>query len=504
MGLHTINLLKFAEPKAITAVISSKFNFKKLTLRIMKKLLLATTLLFSLFANAQLADKPDAKKIDIDLAATKQPIEVLRLGQAAYNDKDYGAYLKAMEKLVSLNPLNPSFNYKLAEAYSLADKKTQAFNTLIKIQKQGMYFDIANNPNLENINKFPVFKYIKDNMDISAQHYGEGLEVFNIDKSFSGLLFESITYDGNDQAFLMGSIRDGSIIKISAKDGKITTLVPATEGGMSGPWAVQDIGVDENKDLMWVASSSVPRYGKFTKENLGMAGVFKYQLSTGKLLDSYLLPSNNKPHLITSLDLTHKGEVFFIETYKSSALKLNQKAKKIEVVFNAPKFANMKSLAVDEAGEKVFFNDFDQGLFVADVGTKKFYSLGNQETLNTIGISDVMYNNNTVYFIQSNTSPQRLMQLDLDKSKVAVAKVLPLEASHPKFDFPSFGLAIGDHIYYIANSQVPKTSPVGGLLKNKSWDNMYILRSDVNYQSKENAAFKKHIEEYREKTGSSK
>jgi hypothetical protein len=464
----------------------------------MKHILLLLFLFNSLFASAQLADNPNPNDVDISLNSVNNPIEILRIGQIAYSQKNYQGFLTAMEKLAELKPLNPGYQYKLAEAYALNDKKTEAFNTLIKLQKQGLFYDIGANDNFENINRFPVFKYIKDNMDISGEHFGEGVEVFNIDKSFSGLLYESISYDGNSQSFLLGSLRDGSVLKV-ASDGEISQIIAPSDGGENSLWSVNDIAVDENKDVLWVASSSMTQFGKFTKENVGSAGIFKFQLSTGKFLNKYLLPDDKKPHLISSIDLSHSGEVYFIESYKSSILKLNQSSGQFEILFSSPQFSALKSLAVDENASKIYFNDYELGLIGMDTEKKTFFKLGDEESLSTVGISDVIYNDNAIYVIQNGVTPQRVMKLELNPEKNVVTGILPIEASHPKFNFPSYGIVLGDHIYYIANSQMPKTTPWGGLLKDKTWESMHVMRSDKNFHAKENAAFKKHIEKYQKK-----
>ncbi len=216
-------------------------------------------------------------------------------GEAKKN-KDYKNLEIILEKAVSLKPNIPVLKYRLAEAYALSDKKTEAFNALITIQKQGYYYDIGNNKNLANINTYPVFKYIKENMEANNQHFGEGLEAFNINKSFSGLLFESMVFDPTTPAFLMGSLRDGRIIKIT-NDGEITTFIEASKGGMEGPWSTIDMSVDEKNNVLWIASGEVSQFGKSTKESKGMAGIFKYELNSGKLLKSFILPEK-KDHFL--------------------------------------------------------------------------------------------------------------------------------------------------------------------------------------------------------------
>lgn len=458
-------------------------------------------LFFFSFSYAQFIEEKPPTKFELALNNATKADEIHRLAYTAFEAKKHKEYLLAIQKLAVLRPFDAVIQYKLAEAFSLNLKRTEAFNALINIQKQGLYFDIASNENFDNINKFPVFKYIKDNMDVANNHYGEGQEVFFIDKSFSGLLYESISYDRNSQSFLLGSLRDGSILKVAA-DGKISTLVSPSKGGKSGPWSIIDLAVDEKSDVLWATSSAVTQFGKLTKETIGLAGVFKYQLSTGKLLDSYLLPEKQKPFLLTSIAITNNSnDIYLVETFHNSVIKLNTKTKVFQPLFSSEKFNNLKNIVLSENGSHLYFNDIELGLYGMDMATNKFFQLGSYKTLNATGVSDLIYDDGKLFLVQSGTTPQRVMRIELNEAKNQIRKSIPIEASHPRFNSPSYGLALGEHIYYISNSQLPKTNQFGGLEDGQKWENMYIIRSNNNFNEEGNKKLKEEVEKLKNKVG---
>lgn len=295
----------------------------------MNKLIIIAFLFLSHTVFAQFIDSKPPTEEQLKVNNSHDTTALLKAAAQALQDKNYDSMVINMQRVVALNPNIPALQYKLAEAYSLKDDKTSAYNLLIKLQKLGFYYDIENNQNFANIYGFNVFKYIKTNFDANGTHYGEGEEAFNIDKSFSGLLFESIAFDYNSQAFLMGSLRDGRIIKIKiAADGEISELIGSTLGGNIGPWATIDMAVDEKNDVLWVASVSITQYGKSSKESFGHAGIFKYQLSTGKYIKSYLMPKDKTPSFISSMHLTAQGDLFFVDTLNRAVLKLAKAQKR--------------------------------------------------------------------------------------------------------------------------------------------------------------------------------
>ncbi|VAW39031.1 hypothetical protein MNBD_GAMMA01-1914, partial [hydrothermal vent metagenome] len=326
----------------------------------MKKLIILASLCLSLSIQAQFIETNPPTEFALKLNNTRDLAELLKLASVARVDKNHKDLLKIMEKIVELKPTIGVFKYQLAEAYALNDDKTNAFNTLILLQKQGLFFDLAASENFANINTYPVYDYIKENIDANGKHFGAGTEAFNIDKSFSGLLFESLAVDNNSQSFLMGSLRDGSVIKIE-NDGNITVLVAAANGGVDGPWAAIDLAVDEKNDTLWVASAAISQFGKVNKESSGLAGIFKYKLSTGKLLKSYRLPENKRPSFISSMHLTSQGDLYFIGSIKNVVLKLAKDAEQISLVFTSKEYTNLGHITTDETGNILYVSDSEKG-----------------------------------------------------------------------------------------------------------------------------------------------
>lgn len=455
----------------------------------------------SLSLQAQFIDKQAPTETELKINNANEIGKLLKLAQIARKDKDYISLIKVLKKAVTLKPFTPFFRYQLAEAYALNDNKTESFNELIGIQKQGFYFDIGNNPNLANINTYPVFKYIKENMDANNKHFGEGSTVFKIDKSFSGLLFESIAYNPKETSMLMGSLRDGRVIKIK-NNGEIVTLIPESKGGKTGPWSAIDMAVDSQNDVLWVASAAVSQFSKLNKESIGRSGIFKYQLSTGKLLKSFLIPENKLPSMIYSMTLTPKGDIYFVDSEKNVALRISKGSDQISLAFTTKKYKALRNIASDDTGNIIYLSDEDDGIIILNLLNQEVYTLPNTETLNLTGIVDLIYDDNGLIILQNEIKPERILRLALNKSKFVIENIFPIEVANPLFNSISKAVVVEGGLYYIANSQTTKTNPFGGLLKGQEWEDMLVLSSAKHYKEKETLEYNKKIARQKQNTGS--
>lgn len=467
----------------------------------MKKLLILASFFFTLNAYAQFIEEKAPTKTELTINNSNQVGDLLKITRKTKTNKDYKNLIVTLKKLVAIKPNTPIFRYQLAEAFALNDNKTEAFNELIGIQKQGFYFDIGNNTNLANINTYPVFKYIKENMEANNQHFGEGEVVFKIDKSFSGLLFESLAVNPNDPSFLMGSLRDGRIIKIDDK-GEISTLVAETKGGKTGPWATTDMAVDSENDVLWVASSAVSQYGKLSKESTGRSGVFKFQLSTGKLLKSYLMPENKGPSLLLSIVLTKKGDLYFVEGVKNVVLHIAKDSEQISLAFTTKKYKNLRNITADDEGEILYLTDEDDGIIILNLNSQEIYTFPNTKMLNLTGIADIVYDDNGLIIVQNEIKPERVMRLALNKSKFVIKNIFPIEASNPLFDSLSKAVVVDQGLFFIGNSQSANANLYGGLLAGKNWQDMNIMITPKHYKEQETLDYNKKIEAQKQKTGS--
>ena len=101
------------------------------------------------------------------------------------------------------------------------------------------------------------------------------------------LLPESIAYDSKQGGFYVGSTRKGKIVKIS-NDGSISDFITSEQSGL---WMVIGLKIDAKRRILWACSSGGDNLeGYNLKDDVEgrPAGVFKFNLDTGKLIKKYV------------------------------------------------------------------------------------------------------------------------------------------------------------------------------------------------------------------------
>ncbi len=418
--------------------------------------------------------------------------QLLQLASSTYENKQYDDHIVVMERLVELMPQEAEYQYRLARGYALADQKSKAFNALIKLQQLGLSYDLDAQADFDNIRSLPVFNYINEGMRENGKPFGSGEIVFSINSAYAGMLYESLTWDSKRKDFLMGSVRDGSIIRIN-QAGERSVFVQPKAGTTEGPWGAMDVLADVEGDALWVASAAMSHYNGLTPQNSGMSGVFKYRLSDGELLQRILLPADKRPHLINQLHLAANGDLYMVNSFHNQVLKINQGENQIRAVFGTPRFQNIRGLTSDPKQRFLYFSDYEKGLFAVDLKAQQLIDLGRDQRAIYGGIEELTYDDGGLIIVQNGITPERVMRLILDESGATVDKIVPIEASHPMFDSPTYGTVIGDKFYYIANSQWVKTDLAGNLLPQQSWSPVTVLATDKHYEEAAQLAIQKSI-----------
>ena len=79
-------------------------------------------------------------------------------------------------------------------------------------------------------------------------------------------MFESLVYDPARKQFLVGSVREGKIYRVS-KDGKLEDFIaPRADNGL---WSVYAMAADPASDALYVASTSSVYFKGFKQEDFG-------------------------------------------------------------------------------------------------------------------------------------------------------------------------------------------------------------------------------------------
>jgi len=374
--------------------------------------------------------------------------ELLVRANNAYAAGDYLTFRKAMERVNSLHPYNGDYMYQLVIAHALLDEKRPAYDLMLRMQQQGLAYDFTKVDSTMNIRETEVFDYVNDLMVMAAAPLGESEPVFTLPEDV--LMPETIAWDESRQKFLVGSVADGSIFTVS-KDGQVADLLKANDE--NGMWAVLDILVDAPRNTLWVTSAAIPKFSGFDPANKGRSALFEYRLDSLELIRRYPVPVDGKQHSLGSMVLSLNGDIYIADRALPIVFSKPANELKLKAIVASREMVSMRGIAMQPDGRIIYVADRELGILIIDMEARRAGKLQVPDTLNLGGIDGLYLWDNHLVIIQNGIKPQRVMRLQLDASGTQVTEVRPLAVAQPTFDLPSYGVVVGEDLFYFANSQ---------------------------------------------------
>lgn len=399
------------------------------------------------------APPPPPTDTEVMLSKMQDPAEVMARAEQWRQSKDYRRYTYALERLVQLRPYSPTFQYKLAEAYALQDRKTQAYDTLIRIQKSGLAMNPDQDKDFDLVRNTPAFKYIVEGIVTNSTAWGDGKVRFKLDKAPE--LVESIAYDSKRKRFLVGSVRTGEILAVDDK-GKTTPFAsPKSAGALKSVFA---LAADDARGFLWVGTAGAPQFVDYRPSDVGTAALVKLDLATGKFIEAYKLPFNGAPKGFGGISIAANGNVYATDAFGNVVYQVS--GGQLRPLFNVPNATSLRGIAVSPDQKFLYFVDYELGLRVADLSKSEVRELA-VEGHNLGGIDGLYYYENHLIAVQNGSVPTRILRIALDPAKGVLKAVQPLEANKEALVMPTYGAMAGNDFYFIANSQRDQYGPDG-------------------------------------------
>jgi hypothetical protein len=400
------------------------------------------------------------------VAFAQTPDEMAKARQAeqsavkAYQAKNFAEFLAQMTLANAARPNHPRLIYNLASAFAVNGQTENALDSLERLAKMGLFFEIAKDEDFKAFAGSDRFKAIE------AKFAGNKKAVSNSSRAFSlddkTLISEGLAYDAKSQTFYVGSVHQRKIVAV--KNGVATDFSSATDG----LWSVLGMRVDLSRGFLWVCTAALPQMRGFDAKEKGKSGIFKYDLRTGKLAKKYILPDGD--HALGDLLVGRQGAVFATDSNSPVIYKIDPKRDELEEFVQSDNFASLQGLAFSSGDKEMYVADYSKGILRIDMATKKVVQLKAGENVTLLGIDGLYYYRGKLIAIQNGVTPHRVVSFSVSGDRIEEFKTL--EANHADFMEPTLGTLIGDDFYYVANSQWP-------LVNEKAELNMDKLRQPV-------------------------
>ncbi|MBI1766879.1 MAG: hypothetical protein HYR67_00725 [Bacteroidetes bacterium] len=364
---------------------------------------------------------------------------------SAYRAKDYGRFYENIKEAYKLRPTHQGILYQLGIAAALTNHNKEAIESLKKAVLINADFKLQGLADFNSINDTKEFKSL-----IALQKEWQ-TPVVHSEVAFTikdrSLHTEGIEYDAEHKTFYLGSIHKRKIIKV-ASDGTMTDFCPSAFNGMTSIFGIK---VDSKKNVLWACSS--PMHEMENYDSASRSAVFKFELSSGKLMHKFEMPLIAKANVFGDLILNKNGEVFVSDSQNNSISIVNEKTGQIEPFYSSPDFVNTQGLAFSLDEKYLFIADYVNGIYRLNLKTKELIEITTQADVSLKGIDGIYFYNNSLIAIQNGVTPLRCTKYLLNKDLSQITKFEIIDRKHPNFNEPTLGVIDEKTFYYIANSQ---------------------------------------------------
>lgn len=380
--------------------------------------------------------------------------ELEKMSREAYEAGKYTRYYGANIRMMNQRPYEPIYMKRVIEACALLERRRTAYHYMLRMQQQGLSYDLSEVPDATNIRTTELFDYLNELMVEAGQPAGRAEPVLLM-KDEHGTP-SALTWDQSRERFLVGTLGTGAILSV-APDGSQDVLMKADlENGL---WAIRGIHADANNNRLWVTTSAIPEFEQYSPADRGRAALFEFDLTTLKQVNRFNAPMDGFLHDLGPVVTTDAGDVYTLDYKTSMVFRKSPGGQALEPFVGSEDMDSLSAIAVSYDNRRLYVADLYKGILVIDPIEQSSVMLTGPETLNLGRINSLAFGEKKLFMIQSGIQPERVIQLDLDEMGSGVSEVLPMASALENFEAPGLAMYKDGFIYYFANLEKEGDKP---------------------------------------------
>lgn len=375
------------------------------------------------------------------LAQTADPVTESRKLQTealdAYRAKNAAVFLEKMRAAAALRPKHPTLQYQLAIAQAMNGANDDALATLERIAEMGFIYNPQKQPELAALSSSPRFAAIVERFASNAKPAGAPKDAFTLEAK--GIIGEGLAFDAKRERFFVSGVHARKIYAID-REGHASTFAANLDRGAFG------MAVDAKRNVLWVATASLPQVDGFQEADRDTAALVKLDLKSGRVLAS-LRPDDKGKHLFGDVTLASDGEVFVSDSV--SPVVFHVEGTKL-TPFARGAFASLQGLAA--TNRYLYVSDYSNGLYAIDRKSHEITPLDTPDSISLLGVDGIyLADDHTIIAVQNGANPTRVLRLAIRAGGIGIDRVTTLAANHAPMSDVTLGTFAHGTFHFIAS-----------------------------------------------------
>lgn len=352
-----------------------------------------------------------------------------------------------LERLQQLTDGRPDIVCRLVKASLAVNDLASARRELGLCARSGLETpELASDRVLEPLRASPGFEGIERDYRQSVQPRRDFRPAYRL--SDSALVAEDIVFDSADGSFLISSVHERKIIRLS-RDGSATDALPA---GRPGVWGVYALALDESRHVLWATTIAGPEAPPFAESERGRSAVLKLDARSLAPLARYELDDSNA-HGFGDVTLGEHGELIVSDGIGGGVYATaDSPAPHLRAIVPPGTMRSPQTPAPLAGTRRLLVPDYSRGILVVDLAGGATAWLPHPPELALFGIDGLYARGRTLIAIQNGTAPERILVMTLDRKCERISSWRVAVARIPELGDPTHGVFVGDHFRFIANS----------------------------------------------------
>ena len=370
--------------------------------------------------------------------------------EASTNDDLQNFYFYA-ETCYNLNPSCMIFIYNYAIANALKKNIEKTVFILERLLSNGVNSDILNNS---------LFDFVRSNekyQNLAELYSNSPAKIINSELAFEipekDIIPEGITYNPVTKEFFVGSLFKSKIVKIDA-DKNVSDFIKT---GQYDFLSVLGMNADPERNILWANSCYGYLKESIPAEKLGMAGIYKLNLTDGTLIKHYTLLQEEN-HFLNDLAINNNGDVFITDSHVPAVYKIDSKTDELNKMVDLPFNSYPNGITISDNDKKLFIAT-SFGIYMFDFNSKEILLVPLAENQVYASCDGLYYYKNSLIGVQSFTNRVTRFYLNENQNRITHQQIL--ESNNPLFETPTTGVIVDNKLYLIANAQLTKVDDKG-------------------------------------------